>query len=451
MNRNRILKLLTAWMLLLSIFACTLGQTPPTQTFPEPDTDMDTSPAPQTDTSPSRSPAPPPSSNVIQPSSLIYLGAFRLPDASGGSSWEYSGHGLTYYPQGNPAGNAEELSGSLFGFGHDLNLQVSEISIPHPVISKNLDDLNTATTLQPFADITNGIFVPEEMSIPRAGIAYLDGRLYFNFGQHIQDFEPSHGSAGTDLANPQPEGAWKFGDYNNYVTSDWIFEIPPEWAAALGGRRLASGRAREGVWSGRGPGLFAYNPAVVENGVLTDIAPLLLYGFQEAGIPNLSGDENMAVTDYHDADHWWGGAWLTAGENAAVIFVGTNALGYEWYGYANGVEWAHGCEDNNTCPEIPDWPYDDRGFWAEDYRAEIIFYDPAQLVAVANGELESWQPQPYATLDLTEYLFDPELNFENYKRDVVGAVAFDRENGLLYIIERLADEAKSVIHVWRMG
>ncbi|MBT3188122.1 MAG: hypothetical protein HN736_15225 [Anaerolineae bacterium] len=29
---------------------------------------------------------------------LTYLGAFRLPDASGGSNWEYSGHGLTHRP-----------------------------------------------------------------------------------------------------------------------------------------------------------------------------------------------------------------------------------------------------------------------------------------------------------------------------------------------------------------
>ena len=330
------------------------------------------------------------------------------------------------------------------------NCKESEISIPAPIISKNLDDLNTATTLQPFADISRGLFVPEEMSIPRAGIAYHDKRLYFNFGQHIQDFEPSHGSASLDLDNPQAEGAYIFGNYTNYITNDYLFEIPPEWAVALGGRFLASGRAREGFWSGRGPGLFAYNPAIVEGGVLTDIAPLLLYGTQQEGIPEIVSDESMAVNDYHEADHWWDGAWLTTGENAAVIFAGTKALGNEWYGYANGVVWEHGCAENNSCPEMPEWPYDDRGFWAEDYQAQIIFYDPTQLVAVANGELESWQPQPYATLDLTEYLFAPKLDFANYKRDFIGAVAFDREHGLLYIIERLADEYKSVIHVWRV-
>ena len=439
-------KSLTLWIIAtLSIFACTLGQAPPERSFPEPAPVIDADSPPQTD-----APLMPPSGNVIPPENLTYLGAFRLPDASGGSNWEYSGHGLTYYPQGDQAQNKDDFVGSLFGFGHDQQLQVSEISIPNPIISKNLDELNTATTLQPFADISDGLFVPEEMSIPRAGIAYLDERLYFNFGQHIQDFEPSHGSANFDLNNLQVEGAYVFGNYTNYITNDYLFEIPAEWATALGGRFLASGRAREGFWSGRGPGLFAYNPAIVEDGVLTDIAPLLLYGTQQEGIPDIVSDESMAVNDYHEADHWWGGAWLRTGESAAVVFAGTKALGNEWYGYANGAVWEHDCAENNSCPEMPEWPYDDRGFWAEDYQAQIIFYDPTQLVAVANGELESWQPQPYATLDLTEYLFAPELDFANYKRDYIGAVAFDRERGLLYIIERLADEYKSVIHVWRV-
>ncbi|MBT3338506.1 MAG: hypothetical protein HN855_02940 [Anaerolineae bacterium] len=437
-------KSLAIWIIAtLTIFACTLGQAPPERSSPEPDTVISTSPAPPADL-----PSIPPSGNLIHPEDFTYLGVFRLPDASGGSNWEYSGHGLTYYPAADQAQSTGDFVGSLFGFGHDQHLQVSEISIPDPIISKNLDDLNTATTIQPFADISNGLFSPEEMSIPRAGIAYLDERLYFTFGQHIQDFEPSHGSASLNLTNV--EGAYVFSNYTNYITNDYLFEIPPEWAAALGGRSLASGRAREGLWSGRGIGLFAYDPAIVENGVLTDVAPLLLYGVQQDGLPDIVSDESMAVDDYHEADHWWGGAWLTAGENAAVIFAGTKALGNEWYGYANGVVWAHDCAENNSCPEMPEWPYDDRGFWSESYQAQIIFYDPAQLVAVANGELDSWQPQLYAMLDLTEYLFAPELDFANYKRDFIGAIAFDREHGILYVIERLADEYKSVIHVWQV-
>jgi len=99
---------------------------------------------------------------------------------------------------------------------------------------------------------------------------------------------------------------------------------------------------------------------------------------------------------------------------------------------------------------VPDWPFDDRGFWAEDFQAQMIFFDPAELAAVARGEMDSWVPQPYATLVLDQYLLAPELDPAIYKRDLVGAMAFDRENGLIYLTERLADEYKSLIHVWEI-
>ncbi len=109
-----------------------------------------------------------PSSNLIQPEDLTYLGAFRLPGESGGSSWEYSGYAMTYYPNGDPAGPEDGFPGSLFAVGHDQQQFVSEISIPEPIISsaKNPADLNTAVTLQPFADIRGGLF--DYLEIPPA-------------------------------------------------------------------------------------------------------------------------------------------------------------------------------------------------------------------------------------------------------------------------------------------
>lgn len=396
-----------------------------------------------------------PQSDLIQPEDLNYLGFFRLPDESGGSNWEYSGHGLTYYPDGDPGGGEDGFPGSLFGFGHDHHLQVSEISIPAPVSSRELENAPTAVTLQPFADLTGGIFKPGEMTIPRAGLAYLpdpEPKLHFTFGQHIQDFEPSHGWAGLDLGNPDAEGPWLFGGYTNYITNDYLFEIPQDWVEVLSpGCSLASGRAREGLWSGRGPALFAYKPPETD-GEIEKVLPLLLYGEQLIGQPDIISSPAQAVEGYREADHWWGGAWLTSGDAAGVVLVGTKAVGQDWYGFANGVVWEHDCAESQppTCPEVPEWPYDNRGFWADDFQAQMIFYDPADLAAVAHGELPSWEPQPYAVLILDDYLLSPELDPGNYKRDLVGAMAYDRENGLIYLIERLADEYRSVIHVWKI-
>jgi hypothetical protein len=99
--------------------------------------------------------SPPVGAGRIGPAAdLVYLGAFRLPGASGGSSWEWGGRGVGHHPGGDPGGEADGFPGSLYGIGHDHLGYVSEISIPVPVISptKNFADLAVATTLQSFAN-----------------------------------------------------------------------------------------------------------------------------------------------------------------------------------------------------------------------------------------------------------------------------------------------------------
>jgi len=41
---------------------------------------------------------------LVQPADFQYLGAFRLPEGSNGSDWNYSGYGAAYYPEGDPKG-----------------------------------------------------------------------------------------------------------------------------------------------------------------------------------------------------------------------------------------------------------------------------------------------------------------------------------------------------------
>ena len=402
---------------------------------------------------------------ALDPADLVYLGAFRLPDDSGGMGWDYSGHGMTYYPEGDPGGGGDGFGGSLYIVGHDQQLFVAEVSIPEPIISDSLEDLNTAVTLQPFADITGGR-ITEDLALPRMGIEYLpamgemtEAKLHFALGQHIQGFEPSHGWASLDLSNPSPAGLWVFDGFTNYATNDYLFEIPQDWADTyVQGYRLAAGRFREGVWSGFGPAIFAYAPWLDGNppapgATLTAVQPLLLYGTQPEGNPEILADESTMMNGYAESDHWWGAAWLTSNVGDTVVFTGTKALGENWYGFANGVVWDYACADdpNLTCPDVPDFPYDNRGFWAEGFMPMVLFFDPADLAKVATGEWETYQPQPYASLDLTDYWFDPVTRVEIYKRDLVGAAAFDRADGLLFIVERLGDETKSVIHVFSVG
>lgn len=136
-----------------------------------------------------------PPTQRLRPSDLTYRGAFRLPAGSGGSSWEYSGDAMAYYPHGDPDGADDGYPGSIFGVGHDWQKYVSEISIPVPVISgnRNVTELNTATTLQEFRNVRAGVgslHVLQEM--PRVGMEYLppqgdqtSGKLYLSWGAHF--------------------------------------------------------------------------------------------------------------------------------------------------------------------------------------------------------------------------------------------------------------------------
>ena len=410
------------------------------------------------------------STGLIAPEDLHYLGAFRLPVTGDEYGWSYSGYAMTFYPGGDPGGPDDGFPGSLYVLGHDHAQTVAEISIPAPVISASKDpgQLHVANMLQPFQDITGGIF--GELEIPRAGLAYLPplgsqttGKLYFCWGQHFQfEPEPSHGWSELDLSAPNPVGPWHVAEYTNYITNDYLLEIPEAWAAAYTpGLRLATGRFRDGSWGGLGPALLALGPwnegnPPPSNSSLQQVTPLLLYGEPQPGNPEIIVTEDRRMDVYSEPDEWSGGAWLTAGDGAvdgvsAVIFVGTKAIGKSWYGFSNGVEYPTSGDPDEEYPEVPAWPHDERGWWSEDISAMILFYDPSELGAVAQSKLQTWQPQPYASLVLDEFLFDAGFDYERAKRYLLGAAAFDRENGLLYIVERMADEEeRSLMHVFRL-
>jgi hypothetical protein len=392
-------------------------------------------------------PQAPPSGELIHPSDLSYQGAFRLPDSPGvpgnvGWAWSNWASAATYYPDGDPGGAPDGYPGSIFGVGHDQTQYVSEISIPVPVNSpgKSVGELNTATTLQPFSDVRAGVLGAMEM--PRVGLAYLpaqggqiDGKLYFAWAPHLDEgaTNPSHGGSELDLASPQSVGAWRIGDYWNYVTGDYLFAIPQPWADAhAAGRRLATGRYRDGGQGGQGPSLFAIAPWAAGNppapGSTLAATPLLLYSA-------VTDAEQHFLDGYHHADEWTGAAWLTAGDRTAVVFVGTKGQGDCWYGCADGTD-------------RPPWPGDcDRGWWSSSFVAQMLFYDPADLVAVTQGVMETWTPQPYATLDVDDVLYHVESDQQKYH---VGALAFDRARGLLYLFEPFGDGDKPLVHVWRV-
>jgi hypothetical protein len=429
---------------------------------------------------------------LIQPNGLVYQGAFRLPDGDDRpATFAYGGNAMTFNPNGDPSGSDDGFPGSLFVTGHDRlaygelpdGSQVAEISIPVPVVSVNLADLNQAGFLQGFHDVTEGFFRELE-EIPRIGMEYLDtpatgAKIHLAWGQHMPPDQPvaSHAWFDPNLSASDMQGTWFIGNQSTNSVNGYVFEIPASWADEhTGGRYLATGRFRDGGWGGMGPALFAYRPWVddagtpASSGTHLEETVLLLY---ESSL----NTENIerCLDGYQHPDEWEGGAWLTTSTGkSAVLFAGTKGTGAKyWYGFVNPAGPEYPCveeelveqftmcrlADGTSCPGEDftecEGHTSHRGWWSTRFDAQFILYDPTDLAQVAAGEIESWAPQPYASLDIDEYLFlppgDPEMLGTGVQRiSRIGAIAYDRNNNLLYVLELFADEAKPVVHVWRL-
>ena len=404
----------------------------------------------------------PAASQRLDPGRLVYSGAFRMPDSEPYEhGWYWGGSSAAYYGQGDPGGPNDGFPGSIFGTGHNWNVFVAEIDIPIPVISqaKNPDELNTARFLQPFHDVRGRLFEdaagqPIFYEILRTGMVILHSgenrtspKLVMARGQHLQEDrqDPSHMWCELNLSDPHPRGNWIFGLYTNYTTCDYMFEIPDSWSDTHApGMSLATGRFRDGLWSGRGPALFAFRPwpsdTPADGDTITEILPLLLYGIQQPGNQHIQTDPSMRMDGFREADEWVGGAWIETAEASAVVLVGTRGLGEVWYGLPDGTVWPDE-------PPYPDDPEDQRGWWCEEFEAQLIFFDTGDLADVACGLADPWDPQPYAAFDLTPFLYSVS---SPQQKEQVSAVCHDPVNNRLYIFEPLADEDKPLVHVFRI-
>jgi len=374
-----------------------------------------------------------PSENAILPESLEYLGAFRLPEDGDDETemFSWGGQAMAFNPKGN---NGE---GSLFLTGHDWHTFVSEISIPVLKQSKNAEDLNRAKIIQPLSDIKNGLFDKWTLEIPRVGLEVLNDELYFCWGEHFEEDtdKGTHGVTDLDLSKSNAKSVCTVGDFL-YSTNDYMFSIPSKWAEE-NGFDLATGRYRDGGWSGMGPALFAISSESIKSAGRNEkieAAPLILYD------NSYQGDSGQKMNSYSHADSWAGGAWITADDKEAVVFVGTHGYGNTWYGFSNGVVWPIAGDEDVEYPEVPEWPHDSRGWWNDDFRACIVLYDSSHFLSTTPDEV-----QPYAFIDLSEYMIAIR---EETQMQYIGGAAYDDKNNLMYVQEIFADGDYAVVHVF---
>jgi len=373
------------------------------------------------------------SANNLSPESIVYLGAFQLPDdgEEEGQMYAYGGEALCYNP----------INSSLFITGHNWYVYVSEITIPESEINDNLYELPKAEVIQKFSDIKGRLFDGWTMEIPRAGLEVIDGRLFFCFGEHFEEDTKSGTHGYTDLNLSKAEKVCIAGDYL-YSTNDYMFAIPDEFQDYFYSKDLLTGRFRDGGWGGMGPSLFAVSTMDIisaDNNQRVEALPVIKYD------DSFGGDDGNTMNNYSHADSWTGGAIVSCDAGSAIIFAGTHGYGETWYGFANGVVYPTDGDENDVYPDVPDYPYDERGWWNDDFRACITFYDVNDALKVLKGQMQPNEIQPYAFLDISEYMT---VDRNDTDMQYLGGTAYDHENNLLYILELFADEGRPIVHVF---
>ncbi|MCA9084965.1 MAG: hypothetical protein KDA81_12965 [Planctomycetaceae bacterium] len=386
---------------------------------------------------------------MITPGNFQYLGAFRPPADPGEdveNSFYFGGWAVTYRPDGDP-NSQDEFPGSLFVLGHEHRQLVAEISIPAPVVSRDITVLPVAQMLQPFGDITAGF--RETMTngsseiFKVGGMEVVDERLHWTVFKYYNvtgvDY-PSHGASSLETNALSFDGPWHLGpirtgdpQWHSYKNAGYITKIPqPEADAWFQGRDLLSGlQISTGLqYSSQGPALYAYRIPQEAGAAPGDLnaLPLLWYTMERP------------LARHHPSDRWTGAAWLKLGDRQTVVIIGRKSLGELYYG--EGRPW-----DCN--------PY--KGYHGTPYEVEILFYSPSDLVAVASGQKPATDVQPWYRWNgespgggPTEYMFS------NCEKEI-GGMTYDADRQLLYIVQIDAGSecgsdwgALPVIHVFRI-
>ncbi len=401
------------------------------------------------------------SNDLINPEGIEYLGAFYLPE-----EFSWGGEAITYNRDGDGGQEGEGASDGYPGSFFVMNLNqpenglVGEISVPVPVISesKNIEELNSVDILQdPVNTRPDNINNLEYVDIWRTGLKYLpeENALYSSWNIYYTVNEEKHPTISyctdvTDLANSTKYGAWYLGDPAQFpldaAVSDYLFSTPPDLASShLPIRRLITGRYREGGLSGLGPAMYAFDPIVVdppEADASLEITTLLEYGpVTESDGYNYPN----SIDAYNHADLWRDADWIKVDTQEAVMVIGNKARGDNWYGYYGEHmrhDWVYA---DIPYPEFYESDPDGKGWRSHNIIPMAVFYNPADLYAVEQGAMESYEPQPYAALRI-----DPDV-FWSERKEIFSA-CYDEQNQLLYVVEFCYEmEGQLIVHVFEVN
>ncbi|MFH0981998.1 MAG: hypothetical protein V2A79_10705 [Planctomycetota bacterium] len=406
----------------------------------------------------------------LQPADFTYQGAFRLP-----ADFNWGALGLSFYPNGDSGAGSLLVTGFelLYDPAHpgescwdpawDCYAFFGEVVLPTPAVEANWEDLPEATLVTPLASFDDGlastvhreyVFVSGIEYVPRRGSQTSDKlygsiNLWYAEGAAGEDTFPTIWFANLDGTGAR--GMFHVGPdetpYHGRKMGAYLFSVP-EWYADqyLGGRTLVTGRARGTPLDGseevttnggsQGPTLFAFHAWDTDTptGDL-DALPVLYYRvvFPGCAGPNVGNPAECDYPDYTMCDDWTGGAFADDGTRRAILLAGYKGLGDNCYDEPP-VE----CHDPCSAAH---------GYHCQPYERQVIFYDVHALGQTALGRQDPWLVLPYTIWRPTELYLDDDPCTN------MGGMAFDAQNGRLFIVERGlggTDTNATVVHVWSL-
>ncbi|NCC25978.1 MAG: hypothetical protein EOM25_12425 [Deltaproteobacteria bacterium] len=401
----------------------------------------------------------------LQPSDLVYQGAFRLPD-----EFNWGALGMSYYPSGiggqgsllvtgfQSPSSPEHPAEACWDPSWSCNSYYGQVLIPTPTKAFNWESLPMAQLSGGMINYDQGlaatvhreyVFVSDIEYMPRSGSQSRD-KVYGALEAWYAEGIFGEGSFPTiwmsNMDGTGARGVFHVGPesvpFHGRKMGSYLFTVP-QWYADqyLGGRRLVTGRSRGTPASidpvttdggSQGPTLFAFRALDSDDptGNL-DALPFLYYRVKYPGCagPNVGPTAECDYPFFSMCDDWTGGAFVDTGSKRAVMLLGLKGS-RNCYGGA-------GCGD--PCG-------DGQGYHCDPSERQVIFYDVHALGDIAKGQVDPWSVLPYAVWKPGEF----------YQTGVTcwnaGGMTFDSENGRVFMVERgMGGETNAcVVHVWRV-
>lgn len=373
-------------------------------------------------------------SELLFATDFDYQGAFRLPGGThGGSQFGWGGKGLTF----NANDPANPNDDTLFIVGHDHEQMVAEVSIPEAIVSGNPNHLRTASVVQPFADVTDGLKSSQlEGKVKIGGLLVNDGELLwtaYEFYDADADARVSHGVSPLNLSGSgDARGMYRVGALNPGFTAGYMAHIPSEWQDEFGAPVLTG--QSTGVLAiisrtSAGPALFGFDPKDLGSST-APAEPFLYYVRPGDGTQELAGglSTQNPLYNYNSSI---GGVVFPEGSRS-VVFFGGHGTGAVCYGTQEE------CND----PVRGGKGHHDVG---GNYVYQAWAYDVLDLLAVKGGQKQPWEIEPYQTWEIS-------LPIENGDARLLGA-AYDPLTNRVFVSQYKGDfdnGRNPLIHVFQL-